>query len=100
MITVTDFKRKNTVGWTADNMQEHVWNCHKEIDRLRLENNLWAWIHEEMGCFVQHSATLDDACKWVVLDVDHDVVAEGSSPIEAMKDAERIYKNNLEGEMP
>ena len=121
------FMKKNTVGWTADNMQEHVFDCHEEIVRLTKaedllgkllekqnfvkqklrrevallirEKQLWTWIHEEMGCFLQHSTTLYDTCKWVVLDVDHNVVAEGSDPIEAMKDAERTYTNNLEGEM-
>ena len=76
-MTEIQFTMKNTVGWDVDAMQEHVWECHEEVKRLRgevasliREKQLWTWIHEEMGCFLQHSATLDDTCKWVVLDVD------------------------------
>ena len=99
------FNLKNTVGWNADTMQMHVFECHEEIKRQRtewtlvnLENDLWKWIHEEMSCFLQHSATLDDPCKWVVLDVDFDVIAEGPTPLDAMKAAEKLYRNNLAGD--
>ena len=101
-MTEIQFKMKNTVGWTADAMQQHVWDCHEEVKRLRgevalliREKQLWTWIHEEMGCFIQHSATLDDPCKWAVLDVDQDVIAEGPTPLDAMKAAEKLYENNL-----
>lgn len=55
---------------------------------LEEELRLWRWIHEEMHCSVPAIQTPSLKC-WSVLDVDGEVIGEGASPVEAMREAEK-----------